>query len=242
MSSFARPFALQALKNCAAALFTLDQDCLLCAAPSGREVICAACEASLPRLAACCMRCAAPLPDVSLCGACQRRAPHFDAALAAFEYRFPLDRLVHRFKYSGDLAVGHWLSLCLLERARHAALPDLIVAVPLTPTRLRERGFNQATEMAKTIGKRLGVRVAIRAIARTRDTDPQPGLRRRQRRANLRGAFRCDAALGGEHVAVVDDVMTTGATADAIALALRKAGAGRVSIWAVARTPDPALD
>jgi ComF family protein len=242
MSSFLDALALQALKNSAGAIFALQQDCLLCAAPAGRDVICGDCDASLPRLRACCVRCAVPLPQASICGMCQRRAPRYDDALAAFEYRFPLDRLIHRFKYSGDLAVGRWLSLRLAERARAAPLPDLVIGVPLTPARLRSRGFNQATEIAKIVAKRLGVRSSIGALSRMRDTEPQPGLRRRQRRANLRGAFRCDAAFGAEHVAVVDDVMTTGATADEVATVLRQAGARRVSIWALARTPDPAAD
>lgn len=240
MSSFAAATALQALKLTAGALRGPGQDCLLCVAPSGDRIVCGPCEASLPRLGACCLGCAVPLAFDGLCGACQRRPPRFDAATCVFEYRFPVDRLVHRFKYSGDLALGRWLAMQLAERVRTAPRPNLIVAVPVTPSRLRARGFNQALELAKVVARSLDVRVAVDAIARTRDTQPQPGLRRRQRRANLRGAFRCGVRLSGEHVAVVDDVITTGATADALAAALLAAGAGRASVWAVARTPDPA--
>ena len=185
------------------------------------------------------MRCAIPLAHVDVCGECQRRAPSFDAAIAAFEYRFPLDRLIQRFKYSGDLAAGKWLALQLADRVAPCERPDLLVAPPIAPSRLRERGFNQAVLAAKVIGKRLAIRHSLGAFVKVRDTSPQPGLGRRARLANLRGAFRCDARLAGEHVAIVDDVMTTGATADTLARLLRAAGAARVSVWAIARTPDP---
>jgi ComF family protein len=193
----------------------------------------------MPRLASCCARCAVPLPAAGTCGQCLRHAPHFDDALAAFEYRFPLDRLVQRFKYAGDLAIGKWLASRLAERVRGAARPDLIVAVPLTSARLRGRGFNQAVIVAKTVAREIDANHAVNALARLRDTEPQPGLTRAERRANLRDAFACALRFDGEHVALVDDVVTTGATADEIARVLKRAGAGRVSVWSVARTPDP---
>lgn len=222
--------------------WALAQDCALCAAPSGDSVVCTQCEAALPRLAARCATCAVALAHPGTCGQCLRRSPAFDAALAAFEYRFPVDRVIHRFKYSADLAMGRWLALQLALRASEEPRPELLVAPPLTAARLRERGFNQAIEIARTVGGHLGIRCAIAALEKVRDTAPQPGLTRRERRRNLRHAFRCRVRLSGEHVAIVDDVMTTGATADAVATILKAAGAGRVSVWAVARTPDPAGD
>jgi ComF family protein len=216
------------------------QDCVLCASDSGDSVVCDACMRSLPMLASGCERCAVPLPQRGICGECQRHTPCFDSAAAVFEYRFPVDRLVHRFKYSGDLAVGRWLTLQLLESVRESAKPDLIVAPPLTPARLRTRGFNQAIEIAKALARELGVRCEIAGLSKVRETTPQPGLGRRERRANLHSAFRCSLALDGERVALVDDVMTTGATADSIARVLKAAGAGEVCVWAVARTPEPA--
>ena len=216
----------------------MAQDCMLCAGPSKNRLICDPCAASLPRLALACERCAIPLPNAGICGECQRRAPAFDAAVAAFEYRFPLDRLVQRFKYSGDLAAGRWLALELDECVGAHERPQLLVAPPLAPSRLRERGFNQAVVMAKILGARLGIRHSPDAFSKVRETSPQPGLGRKARLANLRDAFRCDLHLAGEHVAIVDDVLTTGATADTLARALKAAGASRVSVWAVARTPD----
>jgi ComF family protein len=242
MSNFSEPRPIQAPVFSAGRFPWPGQDCALCGAVSGDAVICGACEAALPRLGKSCERCAVPLPMAGVCGRCQRHAPAFDAALASFEYRFPIDRVIHRFKYSADLAMGRWLSLRLLDRVRVEPLPDLIVAPPLTAARLRERGFNQAVEIAKVVGRKLRVPCVLAGLAKVRETAPQPGLGRAQRRANLRHAFRCDLALDGERVALVDDVMTTGATADALARVLKAAGAATVSVWAVARTPDPAED
>ena len=115
--------------------------------------------------------------------------------------------------------------------------PDLLVAPPLTPSRLRQRGFNQALEIAKVVGRSHGVHVLLDALAKTRETVPQPSLSARERRANLRGAFACRADVRGLSVAVVDDVITTGGTVLSIAQALREAGAAHVCAWSVARTP-----
>jgi len=191
--------------------------------------------------------------EALVCGACARRlvpcvpdaflacAPidGIDDGAAAFDYRFPLDRLVHRFKFAGDLATGRWLSLQLAEAICERARPDVLVAPPLTDASLRARGFNQAIEIAKVVGARVECRVDLDCIVKVRDTPPQPGLTGRARRRNLRGAFRCERSFDGLHVAVVDDVITTGATMAAVAEALRGRGAARVSAWAVARTPGP---
>jgi len=171
------------------------------------------------------------------CGACLRRPPEFDAALAAFEYRFPVDRLVQRFKFAGDLAVGRWLAQRLAAIA--CPRPDLVVVPPLAPARLRTRGFNQALEIARVVGAATGAPVDARAIAKTRETSPQPGLGGRARRQNLRGAFGVVRPMAGLHVAIVDDVMTTGATLESAATALLQAGAARVDAWVVARTLPP---
>jgi ComF family protein len=159
--------------------------------------------------------------------------------VASYVYAFPLDRLVQRFKFAGDLAVGRWLGQRLAHRVRKDTRPDLLLAPPLAIARLRERGFNQAYELAKTVGRALDLPVARRGLARRRDTAPQPGLGRTARRANLAGAFECRLDLRGRRVAIVDDVLTTGATADALGDTLRRAGADAVQVWVVARTPEP---
>lgn len=237
MSNFSAVQTLRVLKI--AAMRHWGEDCLLCAGRTELSLVCAACDSALPSLESACARCAVPLASGGICGACHRREPAFDDATAAFEYRFPLDRLIHRFKYAGDLAVGRWLALRLVERVAGHDRPDLLVAPPLGRARLRTRGFNQAVVIAGHVGKRLRVPHAHAAFAKVRETSPQPELGRRQRLANLRDAFRCELQLSGEHVAIVDDVMTTGATAHTLAKLLKERGASRVSVWAVARTPDP---
>lgn len=229
----------RALNFSAGAALLPDQDCLLCAGLSTHELVCPPCRGALPRIEQACARCSLPLPHAAICGECQRHAGAFDDAIAAFEYRFPLDRLIQRFKYSRDFAVGHWLAQRLAERAATRPRPHLVVAPALTLARLRERGFNQGLVIAREVGRRLGIPVSIRAFTKLRDTAPQPQLGRRQRLANLRDAYRCELSFAGEHVAIVDDVMTTGATAHTLARLLKARGAGRVSVWAVARTPDP---
>jgi ComF family protein len=215
----------------------LAPDCALCGARCERDVICADCEAALPWLRGACDMCAAPLIHGVTCGDCLRRRPPIDASIAVFEYRYPLDRLVLRFKSSGDFALGRWLSRHLAERVRSAPRADCIVAVPLAHARLRERGFNQSMEIARRIARRLRVPLIAAGVEKVRATHAQQGLSRRERRANLRGAFRCTRSFADLHVALVDDVVTTGATAEAVARELRRAGAARICVWALARTP-----
>jgi len=236
MSNREPPIALR-LPIFRAARELLAPDCALCGSRSERDIVCDRCERALPWLGSACVRCAAPLAHGGTCGDCLHRPPPFDAASACFEYRYPLDRLVLRFKSSGDFAVGRWLAARMAHRVRDAANPDCILPAPLGRARLRERGFNQSAEIARRIARELRIPLAIDAIEKLRDTPSQQGLTRRERRANLRGAFRCARCLAGRHVALVDDVVTTGATAEAIAAELRRAGAERISVWAVARTP-----
>jgi ComF family protein len=240
MSNSAWDGAIQLMKKAAGAF---GQDCALCGSPSRDAMLCESCVDSLPRIAHACARCAIPLASKALyCGACVKRNRHaFDDALAVFEYGFPVDRLVQRFKYAGDLALGRWLAASLADAASRLPLPDVLVAPPLAAPSLRRRGFNQALVLARHAARSLGLRCELQAITKIQETMPQQGLDRRQRLANLRGAFNCSLRLDGAHVAIVDDVITTGATADTIAALLRAHGAGHVSAWAVARTPDPAL-
>lgn len=220
-----------------AAAHAIGQDCALCGERSDRSLVCTACERGLPRLGPCCQRCAVPLPVRGTCGACLRREAAFDSVEAAFEYRFPVDRLVQRFKFAGDLAIGAWLARRLAERVATCPRPDLLVVPPLASRSLRSRGFNQAVELARALASRNGPRLARDAILKVRETGAQHSLDARARRANLRGAFACPRRFAGESIVIVDDVVTTGATADVLAGVLKAAGAGNVRVWAVARTP-----
>lgn len=180
--------------------------------------------------------CALPALDGKACGACLRHPPAFDRTLAAFSYGFPIDRLLHAFKYASDLALAGVLAEPLARIAAGHPKPDLLLPMPLHPSRLRERGFNQALEIARPISKWLGIPLATDACRRTRDTPSQAGLKLKERRRNVRGAFACDLGLAGKKVAVLDDVMTTGATLNELSRILKSRGAAEVSAWVVART------
>jgi ComF family protein len=206
--------------------------CFLCRG-TAKEVLCADCEAELPWLPAqVCPRCALASPDGALCGRCLAESPHFDATVAALWYRFPADTLVQALKFGGTLPLANYLGALLGRRVGGDI--DCVVPVPLSAARLRERGYNQAMEIARRVGK---ARVEVSLCERTRDGRPQVELPFDERRRNVRGAFRVQRNLAGAAVAVVDDVMTTGATLDEIARTLKAAGASRVVNWVVARTP-----
>jgi ComF family protein len=214
----------------------LPQRCALCAGSSAGEVICPACTRQLPRLGAACPVCALPTPKAGTCLRCLRHPPPWTCAHAAFTYAFPIDRLVHALKYRGELALAGWFGKTLADvLCASAELPDTLVAVPLAPARQRERGFNQAREIARTTAHHLRL-PCVDALTRLRSTTPQAALPWDARAANVRGSFACTRDVRGARLALLDDVMTTGATLRAAALALRDAGAARVDIWVVART------
>jgi len=206
--------------------------CFLCRG-AARELLCGACDADLPRLSRpLCPRCALESPRGELCGRCLSQAPAYDATHAALAYEFPADALVQALKFRGELALAPLFAALLAERVR-AERVDCIVPVPLSAQRLRRRGYNQAVEIARHV--RGGI-LELELCERTRDAPPQMELPYEARQRNVRGAFRCTRPLGGATVAVVDDVMTTGATLDEMARALKGAGAERVMNWVVART------
>lgn len=223
------------LARCAAAGFSwLGQDCPLCGARSGPDLLCAACTASLPALPEHCPRCALPSPRGALCGRCLANPPLFDGTTALWLYEFPCDRLVQALKYRGWLALAPFFARGLASRPLPAV--DLIVPMPLHPDRLAQRGFNQATEIARNLAKRAPFVLASRGARRVRNTAPQTDLPHEERARNVRGAFACDLDLDGKSIGVVDDVMTTGATLNELSRVLKRAGAVRVENLVVARS------
>ena len=214
--------------------------CLLCGASSATQPVCAACHADLPwHRQPRCPCCALPTPNGQVCGACLTHPPAFDRTHAALAYAFPLDRLIPRLKYHGQLAIVPALAACLAEAVSAQPLPDSLFPMPLHATRIRERGFNHATEIARTVARRLGLPLDTTSCRRTRDTPPQMGLKHDARRRNVRGAFACSGHVEGQHIALIDDVMTTGTSLDELAATLKRAGAREVSCWVVARTLPP---
>jgi ComF family protein len=218
--------------------------CVLCGAPGHAGLdLCPGCLADLPHNLHCCARCALPLPTDrpvgSLCGGCLRKPPPFAACLAAFRYEDPLPALVGGAKFRGRLNLARLLGLSLARYVgeRSAQPPGAIVPVPLHPDRLRERGYNQALEVARAVARALSIPLDTGCCARVRATAPQASLERKERRRNLRGAFEVHRPPATEHVVILDDVVTTGSTAAELTKALLAAGAHRVEVWAVARTP-----
>lgn len=230
----------------------LPQTCVLCSLPSGDKPVCGACTKDLPRLTGQqCPRCALPLQGnangiLITCPDCAHHLPAFDTASAVWSYGFPVDTLIQDFKYGHHLYLagffGQHLARTLIKQlgtARGNAQPDLIVPMPLHPNRLKDRGFNQAAEIARHAAKHLGLPWCSDALIRLYDTAPQAGLGREERWANLRGAFSCPKPLSGARILLVDDVLTTGASLSACAEVLRHAGATRIDVAVLARTPEP---
>jgi len=212
--------------------------CRLCGSPAAAAFrLCRECEHELPWLAAGCVQCAHPGAPAAHCGRCQQRPPSFDSTTALFHYQPPVDYLLKRLKFTSELAIAPLLAGLLASRiaARTEPLPELLIAVPLHRTRLRERGYNQAALLAARLGTRLAIPVAQRLCTRRRATQPQSLLSPTARRLNLRNAFDIHGTPASTHVAIVDDIMTTGHTVGELARALKQAGVVRVEVWVVAR-------
>lgn len=213
--------------------------CPLCRQPG--DGICQPCRDALPLNRHSCPHCALPMPDAASvgtpCADCQERSPSFDRVLAPLQYMPPVDDLLAGFKYHRLLHLGPVLAGILADAVQPAnSGARLLLPVPLQARRLRERGFNQAGELARCLSLHLGIPWSGNRLLRVSDSGHQQASGRSQRRRNVRGAFTCRGRLPSE-VALIDDVMTTGATAEEACRTLQRAGVERVEIWAVARTP-----
>ncbi len=183
-----------------------------------------------------CSLCALPTPQGETCGHCLKSPPAFDRTLAVFAYRFPLDKLIKAMKYAEQLALSKIFTEKLLKKIDHAPLPDYLIPMPLHPDKLRRRGFNQALLISEKLSRALDKPQLINTCHRLRDTPSQSALPWKERKKNVRNAFRCDMDLTGKHVALIDDVLTTGSSMNALADAVKKRGAIEVSAWVIART------
>lgn len=237
-----QPSLLRQVYNASKGLFhrLFPATCLLCLDPGQPPFLdlCRGCEDDLPRNAPACRACAMPLaPERGTCETCLGRRPVFDASFAPYRYEFPLVELIHRLKYGGQVAIARLLGSVLARRLAERGVPaaDAVVPVPLHPSREAKRGYNQAAEIARFAAEQLRLPVLDRAAMRIRNTDEQAALPAIVRRVNVSGAFEVRAGSLPPSVAIVDDVLTTGATADALAAALKRAGCRRVEVWAVAR-------
>lgn len=210
--------------------------CFVCGATGAGAPVCAACDDELPRLGAACPVCATPTLDARVCGRCLREPPAYDTTVAVFAYRLPVDRMVQALKYRHRLALAAYFARLMAEAPLPDRCFDVILPMPLHRTRLRERGFNQAVELARPLARAWGVPLELARVERVSNGAPQASLPWKARRLNMRGAFGCRGSLAGMKVLVIDDVMTTGATLDALALLLKRQGATRVHNLVVART------
>jgi ComF family protein len=218
----------------------LAPDCVICgiapADPPGSPV-CTPCRADyFPTEPPRCRICANRLPGEGVCGRCLSRWPRFDATLVLGDYAPPLDAMIAAVKFRARLDLARAFGLLLADRAQHLE-PAALVALPLAPPRLRERGYNQAQEIARAIAARLRRPLLRNALVRIRHCPSQQGLGLAQRRTNVRGAFQANPGVAGLHLLLVDDVLTSGSTLDEAAGALKAAGALRVTNLVVARTP-----
>ncbi len=225
----------------------IEQRCLLCDERCEGQPLCSSCEADLPWLDGRCTVCAVPLPSRGLvCGECLKRPPSYDHVEVPWRFAFPVDALITRFKHQARWPYGRLLGERLAHHLEHAFAdglprPDLLLPVPLARRRLRQRGFNQAQMLADWLSRPLGIATDARVLDRVLDTPAQQQLDAATRRRNLRQAFAISTAadVKGRHLALVDDVLTTGATAEALARLLKRAGTERVDVYCLARTPKP---
>jgi ComF family protein len=221
--------------------------CVLCGAPGltsgGGRDLCPGCATELPHNRDCCFQCAvpfdSPMPAETRCAACQRHPPPFETSLAAFRYEAAIPTLIGGAKFRGRLNLVRLLGQCLADRVREVdpPRPEVLMPVPLHASRLRTRGYNQALEIARIVGRDLALPIDHASCIRIAPTPPQAGLDERARRRNIRGAFLVPGLLPWTHVAILDDVVTTGSTVAELSRALRKAGVRRIQVWAAARTP-----
>jgi ComF family protein len=215
--------------------------CLLCGLDGhGGRDLCAGCHADLPWLSRACPRCGEPLPDSAPdgfpCGRCLKKPPPFDAVHSLFRYETGARDLITALKFRARHPAARLLGEMMAERfAATPEKPELLIPVPLHPGRYAQRGFNQAIELARPIARRLEIPLSLSHCVRSRATSPQTGQTADERRRNLKNAFNLRRPLQVGHVALIDDVVTTGATAGALARVLRKAGVIRVEVWACAR-------
>jgi len=215
--------------------------CLLCGHDGDdRRDLCHICHIDLPWNKACCACCAARLETgpaaAALCGQCLSNPPAFDETHAPFVFQGAIRHLITALKYQADGKNARLLGQLLAEHLIHtAAMPELLIPVPLHPSRYRKRGFNQTIEIARTVAKELSLPLDLTGCRRLRNTAQQTALSAKQRRNNMKEAFAVAKPLKAKHVAILDDVMTSGSTAHGLALALKKAGVEQVDVWVCAR-------
>lgn len=220
----------------------LAHQCLLCLGPTHtRQLICTSCENDLPANNQHCIICSKPLQSDSgqlVCGQCQKSPPAYISSHIPHIYSAPVKQLITQLKFHNNLSYASLLADNFANhlRQRNATLPECIIPVPLHPQRLRERGFNQALELARIVAKQLNIPLKNSLCKRSKATPYQSGLSAKQRKQNLKNAFKVTNEDHYQHVAIFDDVVTTGTTVNELAKELKKSGIEVIEVWAIART------
>ncbi|MCZ6499988.1 MAG: ComF family protein [Gammaproteobacteria bacterium] len=207
--------------------------------------LCADCYRDLPRLTDGCAVCARPaVGDAMICGSCQNNPPPFEWVIAPYRYAWPIDKMLQQFKFGGNLAMGRVLGRLLAHHLtsirRRTSMPAMtepaiIIPVPLHRRRLWQRGFNQAGELARTIGLIMPVHIRSELCVRVRNTPAQSGKRAEERHKNVRKAFALRRKTVPERIVIIDDVMTTGSTCAELARTFKSQGTRQVLVWCLAR-------
>jgi ComF family protein len=233
------------LKNSLSGL--ISKQCLLCLSPTdNHHLLCSGCEKDLPKNTSYCVICAIPFSTRQInekhlvCGKCQKKPPHYTTSLIPHLYASPLKQLITNLKFHGNLSYAPLLAQGFINSVKHRKnnLPECIIPVPLHGQRLRERGFNQALELARIIEKQLHIPLDYSLCRRNKTTPYQSGLSAKQRKQNLKNAFSVTKSHIYKHVAIFDDVVTTGTTVNELAKQLKQSGVETIEIWAIARTAD----
>jgi ComF family protein len=215
----------------------IPQICFLCGDAATTLPICSACLVDLPFQGPACIRCARRLQKVGICQHCQKARPHYTHTQAVFSYLYPLDKLILAAKFHHNMAVLNLLGHLMAQHLTIDSRPDVLIPVPLHPKRLRHRGYNQSLELAKRISKHTGIPIAINACQRIINTPPQTSLSGKQRQSNLKGAFKVvRVERHWQHLVLIDDVMTTGATVKELASVFKAAGIEQVDVWCCAKS------
>jgi ComF family protein len=215
--------------------YLFKQNCTLCAAPTNSELsLCQDCIKDLvPAPHPSCPQCGLSTQG-DICGKCIKQRPHYDATHALFTYSYPADAMLQHYKYNNALYLCQTFAQLLIDKIQDNDI-DVIIAMPLHPSRIKERGFNQSLEVAKIIAKQCNISLDHTSCSRIKNTPPQASLPLKSRLKNMKNAFQCSQSFIGQHVVLIDDVMTTGSSLNELAKIIKKAGARKISCYVLAR-------
>ena len=221
----------------------LNPVCVLCSVSVDRSIsLCLRCQEDLPELELCCQQCGLPFVanhSQNVCGQCLKTPPVFDYTLSLFHYESPIDYMVSQLKFKHQLSYaaifGHLLLDYTSEKLDKNQLPDALLPVPLHHKRLQKRGFNQSLEISKPISKALQIPILSDSVLRSKNTLMQTNLSAVERKKNVKGCFKIVKPPVFKHIAIIDDVVTTGSTCNELAVMLKSAGVEKVGVWSIAR-------